>query len=81
VNVGPENPHKRKKPNLVLLKLQDIKKNDDEKIGKEVRTYRQFPKEDHHRARNKQGKAQQQLSPVIMSAEEEKTDKKSSPKI
>jgi len=40
VDIGPEYPQKREKPNLVLLEFQDVEKNNNEKIGKEVRPHR-----------------------------------------
>src|SRR3989304_3647788 len=47
VDIGPEDSQKREEPDLLPLEFQNVEKNDDEKVGKEVRPHHRFPVEDH----------------------------------
>lgn len=64
-----------------MLEFQDVEKNNNEKIGKEMRPHCQFPAEDHNRACNEQKKSDQQFRPVLVSADKGKTDEQGSQKI
>ncbi|MBU1398535.1 MAG: hypothetical protein KKH85_06555, partial [Proteobacteria bacterium] len=81
VEIGPENPQKGEEPYLVPFKFQDVEKNDDEKVGKEVRSHSRFPVENHDRTCGEKEKAEQQFIPVFTPTNEEKTDKKDGQKI
>jgi len=70
VDIGPEDPQQREEPYLVPLELQDVEKNDDEKVGKEVWPHRQFPAQDRDRAGDAQEKAEQQFRPVLVPADQ-----------
>ena len=81
MEIGPENPQKREEPDLVPLELQDVEKNDDEKVGKKVRPHRQFPIVDRDRARDEHEKTDQQFRPVLVPADKGKTDEQGDQKI
>ena len=81
VKIRPEYPQQRKEPDLLPLEFQDVEKNDDEKVGKEVRPHRRFPVENHTRTGDEQEKAEQQFRPVIVPADKGKTDEQGGQKI